>query len=379
MAASADELRNLESQIERLAVEVEQVRQRLRQLENGSPPDLKSEHATGETPFGLAAVNRIGAITLVIGIIYFFKYAVDNEWIGADGRLLLGVAAGSLMIAAGVWLSLRGQQIFSQGITGCGLATFYVTCYTAFAWYGSLSTAAAAAALVAVSGLAVALSLRQGHQAVAALGLTGGLLTPILLRGTKEPAHIILPYLFLIDLTCVLMVYKRRWTLLAPLIGAQTILGALFLTPSSQQDWFAGFALVLAAVHLIAAAYAGADARLHRAFYATGHGFIVLGVLREVNLWTRRTVAEPARGSAESEFGSLFLAGYGIAAMAWGVVRRSPISRTLSLVVIGVVIAKLYLWDIWFLARFYRMSAFVALGVLLLASSWIYSRGGDTR
>jgi uncharacterized membrane protein len=105
----------------------------------------------------------------------------------------------------------------------------------------------------------------------------------------------------------------------------------------------------------------------------------VLGVLRELDLLTQRTVAEMSRSSAESEFASLFLAGYGIAAMAYGVMRRSPLSRTFGLVLIAVVIAKLYLWDVWFLARFYRMSAFVGLGILLLAASWIYSRSNDRR
>src|SRR5687768_7306716 len=44
-----------------------------------------------ETQVGLTWINRIGSITLVLGIAFFFKYAVDNEWIGESGRVLLGV------------------------------------------------------------------------------------------------------------------------------------------------------------------------------------------------------------------------------------------------------------------------------------------------
>ena len=39
-----------------------------------------------ESKVGLTLVNRIGAITLVLGIAFFFKWAVDNNWIGPAGQ-----------------------------------------------------------------------------------------------------------------------------------------------------------------------------------------------------------------------------------------------------------------------------------------------------
>src|SRR5579863_5169818 len=39
-----------------------------------------------ETRMGLTWINRIGAVTLIIGVAFFFKYAVDNQWIGETGR-----------------------------------------------------------------------------------------------------------------------------------------------------------------------------------------------------------------------------------------------------------------------------------------------------
>ncbi len=49
-------------------------------------------------------------------------------------------------------------------------------------------------------------------------------------------------------------------------------------------------------------------------------------------------------------------------------------NRHLGLVLLGIVVLKLYLYDVWLMTAFYRISAFVALGVLLLAASFIYSR-----
>jgi uncharacterized membrane protein len=46
----------------------------------------------------------------------------------------------------------------------------------------------------------------------------------------------------------------------------------------------------------------------------------------------------------------------------------------LGLVLIAFVITKLYLVDLWQLGRVYRISAFVALGLLLISTSFLYSR-----
>jgi uncharacterized membrane protein len=368
-----DPLERLQGEVERLSAEVAELRARVQRLEP------KASREVRETQFGLTAVNRIGALTLAIGIIFFFKYAVDNQWLGARGRTLLGVAGGLLLICAGEWLRARGQRVFAQGIAGCGLAILYITCYAAFAWYRLLGQTGAAACLIIISAVAIGLSLRYAHAAIAALGFAGGLLTPILLTAAPGGAAITLSYLLLLDATCVLLVYKRLWLALAPLTGAETIAAALFLTHGADADRFAVLCLAMGAIHFMAAAALRGNQRVRDALYATGHGFVAAGLLREVDLQVRRSVAEPGRSAAESEFGSLFLAIYGIGALAWGIARNSRMTRTIGLVLIGIVIAKLYLWDVWFLERLYRMTAFGGLGILLLAASWIYSRSKDVR
>ena len=41
------------------------------------------------------------------------------------------------------------------------------------------------------------------------------------------------------------------------------------------------------------------------------------------------------------------------------------------------MIVKLYIYDVWLLDRIYMMVAFIALGGLLLAGSYLYSRFRD--
>jgi len=66
-----------------------------------------------------------------------------------------------------------------------------------------------------------------------------------------------------------------------------------------------------------------------------------------------------------------------VAVIVIGVWRRSSVDRLLGLTLLGLVIAKLYCYDVWLLNRFYRITAFIALGLLLLASSYLYSRFRD--
>ena len=71
---------------------------------------------------------------------------------------------------------------------------------------------------------------------------------------------------------------------------------------------------------------------------------------------------------------SLLLALYGVLALTYGIMWKLLTDRWLGIILLCLVIAKLYLWDVWQLNRFYRISAFVLLGVLLLGASYIYSR-----
>jgi len=44
-------------------------------------------------------------------------------------RVALGVAAATLSLFLGEWISLRGQKIFARGLTGLGLALLYLSFY----------------------------------------------------------------------------------------------------------------------------------------------------------------------------------------------------------------------------------------------------------
>jgi uncharacterized membrane protein len=65
---------------------------------------------------------------------------------------------------------------------------------------------------------------------------------------------------------------------------------------------------------------------------------------------------------------------YAVILVLAGVRVQAAIHRILGLALVVLVVAKLYLVDVWVLGRLFRITAFLALGVLLLALSYLYSR-----
>lgn len=93
-----------------------------------------------------------------------------------------------------------------------------------------------------------------------------------------------------------------------------------------------------------------------------------------VALWAVHHSTAADRASFVSEMESFLLAGYAIALAMAGILRKSSADRILAIALLAFVIAKLYLWDVWQLTRVYLVTAFIALGVILLVASFIYSR-----
>lgn len=192
----------------------------LRPAGPSTPPPLPPQAPSGasepkaphlETNIGLTLLNRTGAVTLVIGVFFLFKWAVDNQWIGPAGRVMLGVVAGFVTLWIGDVLWRRGQQVFAQGITGAGTAILYAAIYAGFGFYHLLPQPFAFVLMVGTTGMAAALALRYNAVAIAALGMFGAYLTPILLSTGQDHPWFLFGYVLLVDLGALALTRARSW------------------------------------------------------------------------------------------------------------------------------------------------------------------------
>ncbi len=175
-----------------------------------------------ETRVGLTWINRIGVLTTVLAAAFFFKYAVDNQWIGEAGRVVLGVLAGFATLAFGEYTWRRGYRIYAQGITAIGIAVLYLSFWASFHLYNLLPQSFVFLLMVLVTAMAGALAIHYDAMSVSVLGLIGGFLTPILLSTNVDRPWALFSYLLLLDVAAMAMARARRWGALNGLAMAGT-------------------------------------------------------------------------------------------------------------------------------------------------------------
>jgi uncharacterized membrane protein len=152
---------------------------------------------------------------------------------------------------------------------------------------------------------------------------------------------------------------------------------AWMYAPDASYDLIANsrfLTFLIAAAALWAAAYwtqAGWEALT---LYLGGHYVMLWGLGLEALGWVGRNASSDNLRSAQSASISILMACYAVLLIGAGVLYRSALNRILGLGLIGVVVAKLYLYDVWLLVRIYRIAAFGVLGALLLLTSYVYSR-----
>ncbi len=173
-------------------------------------------------------LNRIGIGLLLFGLAFLFKYGVDQGWVGPAGRLGFGAAVGAVLLGVGLRLHGRRRR-YGQVLMGGGIAVWYATVFAAFQLYGLLSYGVAFGLMVAVTGLAFALSVRQRDAVLAVVATQGGLGTPFLLYTVSGSVPALVAYTGLI-LGCALglyFLYGWRTLLATAVLGGWLVLATL--------------------------------------------------------------------------------------------------------------------------------------------------------
>jgi uncharacterized membrane protein len=177
-----------------------------------------------ESRIGSHWLNRIGIAAVLIGVSYFLKYAFDNNWIGAAGRVTIGLLAGVAVVVWSERFRARGYPIFSFSLKAVGIGVLYLSLWAAFQVYNLLPGGIAFVAMLLVTASTAALALTQDAEILAALALTGGFLTPVLLSTGQNRELELFSYVVLLDAATLALVIFKPWRRLLVLSFAGTLL-----------------------------------------------------------------------------------------------------------------------------------------------------------
>lgn len=156
------------------------------------------------------ALAIAGIFTLVLGIGYFVKYAIDKNWIGEIARAGIGFAAGTALIGVGHLLR-RSYTSFASIITGGGVAVLYFTTTIAFREYHLFTQAGAFSATCLITAVSILLSCYYKSEILIVFSLFGGFLAPLMISTGQSNYPFLFTYITVINIGMLAVAYLRNW------------------------------------------------------------------------------------------------------------------------------------------------------------------------
>lgn len=377
-----------------------------------------------EDRIGAQLFNRVGIIAVLVGVAWLLKFAFDRAWVGPEPRVLGGLLAGAGLVLWSERFHSRGFAAFSYSLKAIGTGVLYLTLWSAYALFHIVGAGVDTVAMLAVTGANGWLAWRQESELLAFYALACGYLTPLLLSSWSSRELPLFAYLLLLDFTAVLLSYVRHWPRLVPagFLATSGFAIAWYARHGGNQDFpltltfiaifflvfsfalemlpatgwlrvlpLANAALAFREVYLLVKPGPGETALIaccFAAFYAwrslggkAAHralrvlalnGFLLLAALFAVNWLWAGVVTDRGMGRQFSYSAVLLLFGAGL--LAVGFWRQSGFLRWQGLALLVAAVPKIFLVDIGRLSQGYRIVSFLALGVLLLAVSFVYQK-----
>ncbi len=167
--------------------------------------------------------NKIGIGILVLGIGFFVKYAIDQDWINEIGRVAIGITAGGILL--GVAHRMRKTFVaFSSVLVGGGIAVLYLTIAIAFHEYGIFSQTAAFILMLVITAFTVVLSIGYNRMELAILSILGGFASPFMVSTGEGNYVVLFTYILILDSGMLALAYHKKWNAVNIICYAFTVL-----------------------------------------------------------------------------------------------------------------------------------------------------------
>ena len=176
-----------------------------------------------EERFGTRWVVWVGGLALAMGGFFLVRYSIEQDLIGPGVRIALGGLLAAALLAAGEWLR-RTERLTGLAnlptahipgiLTAAGTAVAYATVYAAYALYGFVDAPLAFVLLGIVALATLAAALLHGP-ALAALGLIGAEVTPLLVSSERPNYWALYVFLAVVTAAAFTLARVRLWVWLA--------------------------------------------------------------------------------------------------------------------------------------------------------------------
>ncbi|TZF94993.1 DUF2339 domain-containing protein [Chryseobacterium panacisoli] len=156
------------------------------------------------------ALTIIGIFTLVLGIGYFVKYAIDKNWIGKTARAGIGFCTGAGIIIIGHFLR-KNYTAFASIITGGGITVLYFTATIAFREYHLFTQNTAFVTTALITAASIILSYYYKSEVLIIFSLIGGFSAPLMISTGQSNYPFLFIYLTLLNIGMLVVSFLQHW------------------------------------------------------------------------------------------------------------------------------------------------------------------------
>jgi uncharacterized membrane protein len=376
-----------------------------------------------ENYIGLRFMHLIGIVVLVTGLSIGVKYAIDKQLISEAMRIILAYAAGVSLFILSLWLKKK-YQLFSAILFSGSMASVYFTTYAAFVYYNFFPVFIAFAIMTVLMIYTVITAITYNRQEIAILGLTGAYGIPFLISANAERVDLFFSYILLINIGTVFISFRRSWKVmqyLALLITWILFIGWAFMRyqPSAQ---FMG--ILFMSVYYILFLVSAIARRINRSavllpgeiqqviinntalyiaamlifgnggfvtnlsattgFIALFTGLLAISftflfssevVLQRMFAWQAIILLVMFIGFQwDGLTVTLLWLTVSVLLFVWGVLDKKSWPRLASILLIGITLGKLIIFDSADFSTIQKIISFLVIGVLLLLFSFYYQK-----
>jgi uncharacterized membrane protein len=210
-----------------------------RPIEPPRPAEPSALAALWERLFSGNLVAKAGVVVLFFGVAFLLRYAYERVHVPIELRLT-GIAAGAIALLVVGWRLRRSRPGYALALQGGAVGVLYLVVFAAFRMFHLLPGPLAFALLVVMAASSAALAVAQNSLSLAALGVSGGFLAPVL-ASTGQGSHVALfSYYAVLNAGIVGIAWVKAWRVLNLLGFAFTFaIGALWGANAYRPELFA--------------------------------------------------------------------------------------------------------------------------------------------
>jgi uncharacterized membrane protein len=227
----------------------EKIKEPVQQIPTGPAVSL-------EQRIGTRWVAIAGAITVIVGVGFFLKYAYDNWAIGPLARVLITAVGGLVALVAGEVTRRRGYEIVAKCVTALGFGVLYAAVFSAYRVFGLIGTSPAFVLAIVVTAAAMFYAVIVDEVVIAVLSLFGGFCTPVLVSTGQNLPIPLFGYALVLGAGAMVCAYYRKWRTvnIVAFVGTFILYTGWFekfYRPATEMTIALGWLTVFFAVYLV--------------------------------------------------------------------------------------------------------------------------------